>query len=61
MEVSVASHAIDFRGHEACVVIAEDVTEKERLRVTSSSSRSGSRASASSPAASRTTSTTCSR
>ena len=33
MEVSVASHAIDFRGREACVVIAEDVTEKERLRV----------------------------
>ncbi len=33
IEVSVASHAIDFRGHEACVVIAEDVTEAERLRV----------------------------
>ena len=33
IEVSVASHAIDFRGREACVVIAEDVTEKERLRV----------------------------
>jgi signal transduction histidine kinase/CheY-like chemotaxis protein len=32
LEVSVASHAIDFRGHDACVVIAEDVTEKERLR-----------------------------
>ena len=32
IEVSVASHAIDFRGREACVVIAEDVTEKERLR-----------------------------
>ena len=29
----VASHAIDFRGRAACVVIAEDVTEKERLRV----------------------------
>jgi nitrogen-specific signal transduction histidine kinase/CheY-like chemotaxis protein len=33
MEVSVASHPIDFRGREAWVVIAEDVTEKERLRV----------------------------
>ena len=33
MEVSVASHPIDFRGREASVVIAEDVTEKERLRV----------------------------
>ncbi|HEY6888002.1 MAG TPA: ATP-binding protein [Solirubrobacter sp.] len=33
IEVNVASHAIDFRGHEACVVIAEDVTESERLRV----------------------------
>jgi PAS domain-containing protein len=33
LEVNVASHAIDFRGREACVVIAEDVTEKERLRV----------------------------
>jgi signal transduction histidine kinase len=32
IEVAVASHAIDFRGREACVVIAEDVTEKERLR-----------------------------
>ena len=33
IEVAVASHAIDFRGRTACVVIAEDVTEKERLRV----------------------------
>ena len=33
IEVAVASHAIDFRGRAACVVIAEDVTEKERLRV----------------------------
>ena len=33
IEVNVASHAIDFRGHPACVVIAEDVTEAERLRV----------------------------
>ena len=33
IEVNVASHAIDFRGHQACVVIAEDVTESERLRV----------------------------
>ena len=33
IEVNVASHAIDFRGREACVVIAEDVTERERLRV----------------------------
>ncbi len=32
MEVSVASHPIAFRGHDACIVIAEDVTEKERLR-----------------------------
>ncbi len=32
MEVSVASHPISFRGHDACIVIAEDVTEKERLR-----------------------------
>jgi signal transduction histidine kinase/CheY-like chemotaxis protein len=32
MEVSVAEHAISFRGRDACVVIAEDVTEKERLR-----------------------------
>jgi signal transduction histidine kinase/CheY-like chemotaxis protein len=33
MEVSVASHPIAFRGRDACVVIAEDVTEKERLRL----------------------------
>jgi signal transduction histidine kinase/CheY-like chemotaxis protein len=33
IEVSVASHAIDFRGSQACVVIAEDVTDAERLRV----------------------------
>jgi signal transduction histidine kinase/CheY-like chemotaxis protein len=33
MEVSVASHPISFRGRDACVVIAEDVTEKERLRL----------------------------
>jgi signal transduction histidine kinase len=33
IEVAVASHAIDFRGRAACVVIAEDVTEKERLRI----------------------------
>jgi signal transduction histidine kinase/CheY-like chemotaxis protein len=33
IEVAVASHAIDFRGREASVVIAEDVTEKERLRI----------------------------
>jgi signal transduction histidine kinase len=33
LEVSVASHEIDFRGRDACVVIAADVTEKERLRV----------------------------
>ena len=33
IEVNVASHAIDFRGLQACVVIAEDVTEAERLRV----------------------------
>jgi signal transduction histidine kinase len=32
IEVRVASHAIDFRGREAAVVIAEDVTEAERLR-----------------------------
>ena len=32
LEVNVASHSIAFRGHDACVVIAEDVTEKERLR-----------------------------
>jgi signal transduction histidine kinase/CheY-like chemotaxis protein len=32
MEVSVASHPIAFRGHDACIVIAEDITEKERLR-----------------------------
>ncbi|MDA0166611.1 ATP-binding protein [Solirubrobacter ginsenosidimutans] len=30
--VSIASHAIDFRGREASVVIAEDVTARERLR-----------------------------
>jgi signal transduction histidine kinase/CheY-like chemotaxis protein len=33
LQVSVASHAIAFRDHDACVVIAEDVTEKERLRL----------------------------
>jgi PAS domain-containing protein len=33
MEVNVASHAIDFLGREAIVTIAEDVTEKERLRL----------------------------
>ena len=33
MEVAVASHSIDFRGRQACVVIADDVTEKERMRV----------------------------
>ncbi|HEX6027262.1 MAG TPA: ATP-binding protein [Solirubrobacter sp.] len=33
MEVSVASHPISFRGREACIVIAEDVTEKERMRL----------------------------
>jgi signal transduction histidine kinase/CheY-like chemotaxis protein len=33
MDVSVASHPISFRGRDACVVIAEDVTEKERMRL----------------------------
>ncbi|WP_053226869.1 ATP-binding protein [Solirubrobacter soli] len=33
IEVNVASHAIDFRGAEASVVIAEDVTDAERLRL----------------------------
>jgi signal transduction histidine kinase len=33
IEVNVASHAIDFRGAQACVVIAEDVTDAERLRL----------------------------
>jgi signal transduction histidine kinase len=32
IEVNVASHAIAFRGTDACIVIAEDVTESERLR-----------------------------
>jgi signal transduction histidine kinase len=33
IDVNIAMHRIDFRGYDACVVIAEDVTEKERLRL----------------------------
>jgi signal transduction histidine kinase len=33
IDVSVASHAIDFRGSPATIVIAEDVTDAERMRL----------------------------
>ena len=58
VDVEVASIAFDFRNHQEVQVIARDITERKRRDARNSCRRKKWRRSASSPAASRTISTT---